>query len=154
MLNSFSIVGRIGNAPERKETGSGKAVCNFSIACDRDRKVDGEKVTDWFRVTAWERTADYVMDYLGKGRMVGIKGRIEIRKYEKDGQTREAFEVIAESVYVLDRGDDAPTGGQQRPQGRSAPQGRQQAPARQSYNQSTRQQSTAREEEYDPFADD
>lgn len=110
-MNNISITGRIGSDPEHKSTSTGKAVCKFSVAVNRPVKnANGESEADWFRVEAWGQTADYVANYLEKGRLVAVTGRMQCRKYQdKQGQNRESWELIAERVEGLDRPkDDAP----------------------------------------------
>lgn len=100
MLNKIFLMGRMVRDPEVRSTTTGKTVTSFTIACERDGK---EKQTDFFDVTAWNQTGDFVKNYFGKGRMIVVVGRLQTRKWEdKDGKTRTAFEVVAESVYFAD----------------------------------------------------
>lgn len=113
-INTITIVGRLGADPELKYTQSGKAVCNFSVAVDR--RVKGE--TDWFNVTTWEKLAENCSQFLNKGKQVAIRGRMESRKYEKDGITRTVWDLVAEDVQFLGSRDSeqqaAPAPQQQR----------------------------------------
>lgn len=103
MLNSVCIMGRIVRDPELRITPSGVSVCSFSVAVERDFKnANGEKETDFFDITAWRNTADFVANYFKKGRMIVIMGRLQAETYEKDGQTRKAVKIIADSVYFGD----------------------------------------------------
>ena len=72
MLNKVIIMGRLTRDPEIKKVNSDISVCSFSIACDRDivNKQNNERETDFFDVTAWRSTADFVGKYFGKGRMI------------------------------------------------------------------------------------
>lgn len=112
-MNSVNLVGRLTRDPENTITTSGKSVVNFSIAVNkRVKPSDGSPDADFFRVVAWGQTADYVGNYLGKGRLVSVSGRLQSRKYTaNDGTNREIVEVVAESVQGLDRptGDAPPT---------------------------------------------
>lgn len=102
-INRVVVVGNIGRDPESKVTASGKNVCDFSIAV-RGRSKDE---THWFRVTCWEKTAEFVSNYLGKGRLVAVEGRLTSRKYQdKDGNNREVVEIVADNVQGLDRAKD------------------------------------------------
>ena len=97
MLNSISIMGRLTRDPELRQTQTGKAVANFTIACDRDHN---REETDFIDVVAWGGTAEFVNQYFGKGQMAVVKGRLQLRKYEdRDGNKRTAAEIIADNVY-------------------------------------------------------
>ncbi len=144
MINRVVLVGRLTRDPEVRTTGGGKSVCDFSIAVNKRMKpTDGSPDADFFRVTAWDKTADYVGNYLNKGRLVAVDGRLQSRKYTgNDGVSREVVEVVAESVQGLDRArDDAggdSGGGYSRPAREAA------APVA---------VAAADIDEYDPFAD-
>ena len=97
LLNSISIMGRLTRDPELRQTQTGKAVANFTIACDRDHN---REETDFIDVVAWGGTAEFVNQYFGKGQMAVVKGRLQLRKYEdRDGNKRTAAEIIADNVY-------------------------------------------------------
>lgn len=103
-LNRVCLIGRLTRDPQSKTTNSGKTYCNFSIAVNkRIKPQDGSSDADFFNVKAWEQTAEYVTNYLEKGRLVAIDGRIETRKYEKEGVMREVYEIVADNVNGLDR---------------------------------------------------
>lgn len=103
MINSVVLVGRLGADPELRTTTSGKNVTSFRIAVNRR----GSDEADWFHVSCWERTAEYVSNYLHKGRLVAVEGRLQSRKYTaSDGSTREVVEVVANNVQSLDRPKD------------------------------------------------
>lgn len=96
MLNKAILNGRLTKSPELKQTNSGKSVCGFTIAVDRNR--DREK-TDFIPIVAWGKTAEFVNQWFGKGDLITIVGRIEVRNYEdKNGNKRTATEIIAEEV--------------------------------------------------------
>lgn len=113
MVNRVILVGRLVRDPEPKTTQTGKSVCDFSIAVDkRFKPQDGSASADFFRITAWGATADFVGKYLTKGRLVAVDGRLQQRRYTaSDGQQREVYEVVAESVQGLDRPRDDDGGG-------------------------------------------
>ena len=103
-MNRICITGRLVRDPELRTTQSGKSVCNFSVAVKRRIKAaEGQPDCDFFRVVAWEKAANFVQTYLTKGRLVEVEGRMQVRKYEKDGTQREAYEIFADSVSPLDR---------------------------------------------------
>jgi len=110
-LNHVALIGRIGTEVETRTTQTGKQVSNFRMAVQRKFKgADGIDV-DWFSVNCWGAQSDFVANYLGKGRLVAVEGRLQARKYTtQDGQQREVVEVVAESVQGLDRprDDDQP----------------------------------------------
>src|SRR5579862_4238877 len=104
-INRVVLVGRLTRDPELRTTQTGKSVCDFSIAVTkRVKPQDGSPDADFFRVTAWGQTADYVSTYLTKGRLVGLDGRLQSRKYTaSDGQNREVVEIVADNVRGLER---------------------------------------------------
>lgn len=108
MINRVVLVGRLVRDPELRTTQSGKSVCDITIAVDkRIKPTDGSPTADFFRVNCWEKTADFVANYLTKGRLVAVDGRLTSRKYTaSDGTNREVVEVVAENVQGLDRPRD------------------------------------------------
>ena len=121
-MNSVSLIGRLTRDPEvRYGQASQTAVARFSIAIDRGRDRDGnDRGTDFPNIVCFGKTAELVEKYLGKGRLVGITGRIQTGSYERDGKKVYTTEVLADRVEFLDRGDRA-EGGQSYSQGSSAP---------------------------------
>lgn len=112
MLNVVVLQGRMTRDPELRHTQAGKSVTSFSLAVDRDFKSNG-KETDFIDVVAWGQTAEFVCSYLGKGRMIGVTGRLQVREWQdRDGNRRRNAEVQADRVYFLDskrdNGYDAP----------------------------------------------
>lgn len=103
MLNVVALQGRMTRDPELRHTQAGKAVTSFSLAVERDFKSNGEKGTDFIDVVAWGQTAEFVCNYLGKGRMIGVTGRLQVREWQdRDGNRRRSAEVQADRVYFLD----------------------------------------------------
>lgn len=92
-----TIVGNLGRDPERRSTQSGKSVTTFSVGVT-ERK---DAPTQWFNVVAWEKLADVCAQYLHKGDAVLIAGRMTSRRYEKDGQQREVWELVAQTMQML-----------------------------------------------------
>lgn len=107
MLNKIILIGRLVADPEMRYTQSGIGVVNFRIAVDRTYKnASGEKETDFINIVAWRKLAELVNQYLGKGRLVAVEGSLQMRRYQsKEGENRTAYEVQAENVQFLDRGD-------------------------------------------------
>lgn len=114
MYNRIVLVGRLTADPELRYTPSGVPVASFRLAVDRNVKgQDGQKETDFIAIVLWRNQAEFSANYLGKGRLVLIEGRLQMRNYTtQDGQKRTAAEVIGNSVQALDRkredGQDAP----------------------------------------------
>lgn len=139
MINRVVLVGRLTRDPELRTTTTGKSVCGFGIAVSKKIKPqDGTPDADFFNITAWGQTAEYVSNYLTKGRLVGVDGRLQSRKYTaNDGTNREVVEVVADNVQGLDRPKDDGEGGRaaREPAGVAAT-------------------SIPAADEYDPFADE
>lgn len=105
MLNTCIVAGRITEYPEIRHTQSGVAVATFRLAVDRDfkDKETGEKKTDFLPVVCWRGTAEFVSRFLAKGRLVAVRGRLQVREYTtKDGDKRYATEIVADNVYFGD----------------------------------------------------
>lgn len=133
------MVGRLVRDPELRTTNTGKSVVSFSIAVQkRIKPTNGDPDADFFRVTAWGQTAEFVNNYLTKGRLVSIDGRLESRKWtDQTGNNRESVEIVADNVNGLDKPRDDDGGGS------TAPRAASHAP-----------QPSQNEPEYDPFADE
>lgn len=102
MLNQLVVVGRLTKNPEVIETENGKRVSNIAIAVPRNFKNEkGEYDTDFIEVTMWNSIAENTAEYCRKGDIVGVKGRIQVDNYEKDGERKSVQKVIAEKVTFL-----------------------------------------------------
>ena len=113
MLNTVFLQGRLGKDPEIRHTQSGKPVASFSLAVDRDYKSQGsdQRETDWIDVVAWGNQAQFVSNYFSKGRVMIVKGRLQVRKWtDTSGNNRRSTEVVAESIYFGDSKRDGGTG--------------------------------------------
>ena len=114
-VNKVLLIGHLGKDPEVKYLTSGDAVCNFSIATDESYKnKDGEKVerTEWHRIVAFKRTAEVAGEYLKKGSPVYIEGKLQTRKYEKDGADHYTTEIVVDRLQLLgSKGDNERRGG-------------------------------------------
>ncbi|WP_027339658.1 single-stranded DNA-binding protein [Halonatronum saccharophilum] len=104
MLNKIVLIGRLAQDPELRYTASGKAVGNFAVAVERDyTNQQGERDVDFIRIVVWGKQAETCANHLGKGRLVAVDGRLQIRSYEtKEGQRRTISEVVANNVKFLD----------------------------------------------------
>ncbi len=124
-LNKAILIGRLGRDPETRYMPNGDAVCNFSVATDeswKDAQGNRQERTEWHNITMYRRLAEIAAQYLKKGSLVYIEGRIQSRKYTgKDGIERTAYDIVANEMKMLGGGQD----GQNTP----APQANGQAPA-------------------------
>lgn len=126
-MNNVCLIGRLVADPVVESTPTGKTVAKFRIAVHR--RFDRE-TTDFLDCVAWEQSAAYLGEYGSKGRAVALTGRIQVREWEaQDGTKRRAFEIVSDSVSLIDRRPDAITP--------ATPSGQK-----------------AAEEEHDPFADE
>lgn len=105
MLNNVVLIGRLTKDPELRYTTSGTATASFTLAVDRSyTNQQGERETDFIPIVVWRKLAETCANYLGKGRLVAVEGRIQVRTYDgNDGQRRWVTEVVAENVRFLDR---------------------------------------------------
>lgn len=101
MLNQVNLIGRMGSTPELRQTQSDKSVCSFSLATT-DGYGESQR-TEWHRVVAWEKTAEFLAQHVDSGRLVSVVGRLKTRTYERDGVTHKVTEVVAHSVQLLDK---------------------------------------------------
>ncbi len=108
-MNHIVLIGRLTRDPDIRYTPNGVAVANFDLAVDRPiPNQQGERETDFIRIVVWQKQAEHCANYLKKGRLVAIEGRLQIRSYEThDGQKRRAAEVVANHVQFLDRAQEA-----------------------------------------------
>jgi single-strand DNA-binding protein len=101
-LNKVILIGRLTKDPELRYTPNGVAVANFTLAVDR--AFSKEKETDFIPCVVWQKQAENCAEYIGKGSLVAVSGRIQVRSYEaKDGGKRWVTEIICDSVQFLDR---------------------------------------------------
>lgn len=112
-LNRVQLIGRLGKDPETRFTPTGKKVCHFTLAVDRRwRTGEGEtkESTDWFNVDAWGRLGEICQEFLRKGRLVYLEGRLQTDQYDKDGEKRYSTKVVARSMQMLERkkGEEEP----------------------------------------------
>lgn len=103
MLNQTIIVGRIVHEPELRQTENGRKVTNITLAVPRNFKNhEGEYDTDFISCTLWQGIAENTVEYVKKGDLLGIKGRLQTRSIELDDETRRhSVEVIAEKITFL-----------------------------------------------------
>lgn len=105
-LNRVQLIGRLGKDPETRYTPTGKKVTNFSVAVNRRWKnEDGEvkEATDWFNIEVWGRLGEFCQEYLNKGRMVYLEGRLHTDRVGEGEDARFYTKVVALNVQILDR---------------------------------------------------
>jgi len=122
MVNRVILVGHLGGDPEMRYTSSGTPVTNFSLATnERWNNQDGERQerTEWHKIVTWSKLAEISNQYLTKGQLVFIEGRIQTREWDdKDGNKRRTTEIIASDMRMMSpRSSDGPR--QEQESGRS-----------------------------------
>jgi len=104
-LNQCNFIGRVGRPPEIRYTPSGDAVANFSMACSeswKDKTGQKQEKTEWVNVVAWRRLAEIIGQYVGKGDLIFISGKMQTRQWEdKDGGKRSTTEIVAGEMKML-----------------------------------------------------
>jgi len=113
-VNKAILVGRLGRDPETRYTSGGQAVCNFTLATDetyKDRAGERQKRTEWHRIVVWGKQAEIAQQYLHKGSLVFVEGRIQSRQWDdREGQKRTTVEIVANGFRMLDSRRDAAVG--------------------------------------------
>ncbi len=103
-VNKVILVGNLGRDPEVRFMPNGEAVCNFSIATTenwKDKSGVKQEKTEWHNIVMYRKLAEIAGEYLKKGRPVYVEGRLQTRKWEKDGVTRYSTEIVADSMQML-----------------------------------------------------
>jgi len=102
--NRIILVGRLTRDPELRATPDGISVVRFTLAVDRGMRAGEERQTDFFDIVAFRQLADNVANYVTKGRLVLVEGRLHTRRYtDREGNPRKAYEVVADNVRFLER---------------------------------------------------
>lgn len=154
MLNRVVLVGRLTRDPELRYTPSGVAVANFTVAANRPFKnQQGEQEADFIRCVAWRHQAENLANYMRKGSLIGVDGRIQTSSFEgQDGKMVYMTEVLAESIQFL---EPRSGGSQQRNQSGGYQQNdpyQHQAPAQQQYAAPQQQQQSSQQFQQAPPA--
>ena len=104
-LNRVQLIGRLGKDPESRQTPSGKQVTNFSLAVSQYWKSQGEarESTEWVNVEAWGRLGEVCQEYLKKGSLIYLEGRLKTDRYEDKGETKYYTKVVGSMMQMLDR---------------------------------------------------
>ena len=104
MLNRVILIGRLTKKPELRFLPNGTATAGFTLAVDRPfTNKQGERETDFLPIVTWRKVAENCAEYLDKGSLVAVDGRIQTRNYEKDGRRVYITDVVAENVRFLDK---------------------------------------------------
>ncbi len=105
MVNRVFLVGRLGKDPEQRFTSSGTPVTNFSLATDerwKDQSGERQTRTEWHQIVVWGRLAEICSQYLNKGKLVFIEGRLQTREWDdRDGNRRRTTEIVASDMQML-----------------------------------------------------
>lgn len=106
-VNRVILVGNLGADPEMRYTASGMAVAKFRLATSEsytDKQGTRQERTEWHRVTAWGKLAEICGQYLSKGRMVYVEGKIRSDTWEQEGVKRYSYEIVADTMRMLGGG--------------------------------------------------
>jgi single-strand DNA-binding protein len=112
VLNRVVLIGRLTKDPELRYTPNGVAVASFTLAVDRTYKnAQGDRETDFIPCVVFRQLAELCANYLSKGKLAAVDGRIQVRTFEgQDGQRRWVTEVLGENVRFLSPKDNTNTG--------------------------------------------
>jgi len=114
--NKAILVGRLVRDPEATFSKNGMQITKITIACDRQKKKDGTQETDFIRIVAFGKTAEFVAKYFQKGSLVMVEGRIQVSKYQaEDGSNRYSTDIIADNVRFMETKRNAEQNTAQRP---------------------------------------
>ena len=105
-LNRVQLIGRLGKDPESRFTPTGKQVTHFSLAVSnrwKSKEGDTKEYTEWVNIEAWGRLGEVCQEYLKKGSLIYLEGRLKTDKYEEDGESRFYTKVVALAIQFLDK---------------------------------------------------
>lgn len=105
-LNRVQLIGHLGRDPELKTTPGGKKFCDFSMAVNRrwhNSKGEVQEATEWFNIETWNRLTEVCAEYLKKGSLIFLEGRLQTDSYEQDGEVKYFTKVVASQMQMLDR---------------------------------------------------
>lgn len=106
-MSKIFIIGNVGRDPELKMTGTGRPVCEFSVAVNRvtggGQGAERQEQTDWYRVSCWGKQAETAQQIVTKGRMVFVAGRFQPRQYtNRNNETAWSFDISCDDFQLLD----------------------------------------------------
>jgi single-strand DNA-binding protein len=139
-LNKATLIGHIGKDPELRYSAQGSAVCNLSLATSeswKDKEGTKQNKTEWHRLTTFNKTAELCAQYIHKGSLVYVEGKLQNREYEKDGQKKQVTEILVHTIQFLDKKYEQPGGPISMPPQQSA-EAPPRTPERQQMSQSSR----------------
>ena len=110
-MNIVILHGRLTDEPKLETTSSGVEFCKFTVAVNRPVSKDKEKQTDFLPCTVWRQSAAFLCKYAHKGDGVCIQGRLESRKYEKDGQKRTAYDIQVDRIELAGKKGEGSSNG-------------------------------------------
>ena len=105
-LNRVQLIGYLGKDPESKFTPTGKKVTQFSVAISnrwKSKEGDSKEFTEWVNIEAWGRLGEVCGEYLKKGSLVFVEGRLKTDKYEDKGENKYFTKIVALTMQMLDR---------------------------------------------------
>lgn len=108
MVNKITLLGRVGQQPEVKDFEYGAKVVNFSLATTeywKDKDGNKQEKTEWHRCFAWRKLADIINDYVNKGDLLYIEGKLVYNQYEKDGEKRTVAKIDVREVKLMPKGN-------------------------------------------------
>jgi len=112
VINRVILVGRLTKNPEIRKTPNGASICKFTLAVSRKVKVQGQPDADFISCVAWNKTADLMYQYLKKGSLIGIDGRLQTGKFtNNNGETIYTCDVMVESLQFLDKKEETQNNG-------------------------------------------
>lgn len=107
-LNRVTLLGRLGKDPETRNTTSGNAVCNFTLATS-EKRGDGSggqtEHTEWHRIVCFGRQAEVAQQYLKKGHMTLVEGRLQTREYTQENVKKYATEIVVYQIQLIPQGE-------------------------------------------------
>lgn len=105
-MNHIVLIGRLTKDPDLRYTSAGSAVCNFTLAVNRTFAKENQQQADFISIQAWGKRAETCAQYLKKGKLAGVEGRLQIRSYDdNEGQRHWITEVVADNVEFLSPAD-------------------------------------------------
>lgn len=114
-LNKVMLIGRLGRDPEVRYTNSGSAVANFSMATTdtwKDKGGQRQERTEWHNIVAWGRLADFAQNYLKKGKLIYVEGRLQTRDWTDNQNVRHfKTEIVANTINFMEKLSDSPGAG-------------------------------------------
>ena len=103
-MNKVILIGRLGADPELKYTPNGTAQAKLNLATSerwKDNDGNNQEKTEWHRIITWRRQAEFAGEWLKKGQLVCVEGKLQTRSWEQDGQKKYMTEVVADNITML-----------------------------------------------------